>query len=216
METSQWITIRETEKLLHRSFDTIQDMARAGKIITRYTPPKTGGQRGRWHVDRASVLAYIASQRVYRKPTVAEAAWAAGFIDGEGSLQVGVTRQVQKSGHITISHSAYVCVAQTDREPLDWLAEMFGGTVREVKRYSSQHNRCWNWLACSQNAERVLRAIMPYLRLKHPQALLLLELCDQKHAYRCSPRTVTSADIEQREAIKNQVQILNKRKEPAG
>ena len=54
-------------------------------------------------------------------PLETDKAYAAGLIDGEGSISA------RRHTHVRNSFSICVRVGMCDREPLDWLASIFGG-----------------------------------------------------------------------------------------
>lgn len=63
------------------------------------------------------------SARAQVRPTKVDLAWAAGFIEGEGSFSV----------HKVVKGKPYVylTVTQVQREPLERLLRMFGGTIQQ-------------------------------------------------------------------------------------
>lgn len=87
-----------------------------------------------------------------------EAAWAAGFIDGEGHFG----RTNSKGGP---NRRLVIAVAQVHREPLDRLQGLFGGTV--YGPYPSQHEKGhayyqWN-LAGHEAVSQAAAAMRPYM-----------------------------------------------------
>jgi hypothetical protein len=126
-----------------------------------------------------------------------DAAWAAGFLDGEGSI--GVYRS-----HSTYSLTVYA--GQKVREPLDKLSEMFGGNVRwNAKR--SQASGLWDWKRHGVSAVAVLEAVMPYLTVKRPQAELAIEF---QAILQSAPLRVrlTGADLDLRRRYYDELRAL--------
>jgi hypothetical protein len=97
-----------------------------------------------------------------------DAAWAAGFLDGEGSFQL-------KSRRGGLDYSPYINAAQIDLRPLEKLADLLGGKIYERPTPKKEnHSRCWQWdLFGVQNIIRVVPIIRPYLVLKGEQADLI-------------------------------------------
>ena len=97
-------------------------------------------------------------------------AYAAGILDGEGSICLTKNR----SGRWP---SPQVAVASTDRELLDWLREQFSGSISIKKPRRSTHQVSYDWKLTDQNALRFLQLVRPYLRIerKISRADLLLE-----------------------------------------
>ena len=92
-------------------------------------------------------------------------AYAAGFIDGEGCLSVG------KTWKIAISCS------NTDKPTIKWLHKNFGGSYYSSKRKRKPNHRTMHtWQIVSLNAYNFCKMIVPYLKIKTEQALLLIAI----------------------------------------
>lgn len=89
-------------------------------------------------------------------------AWAAGIVDGEGSINL---RQAPSRGYWELR----VAVGNTDPRMVVLLREMFGGSV---STYQPKGNRrlLWKWHVSNRLAEKCLRQIMPWLVTKKDQA----------------------------------------------
>ena len=86
--------------------------------------------------------------------------WAAGFIDGEGCFTIA------KMTHYN-SHRIRLTVGQSNPGPLQFLKGFFGGSL-----YGK--NRHYTWEVTDAAAERVIRALRPYLKVKSDEADILL------------------------------------------
>jgi len=98
-------------------------------------------------------------------------AWAAGFIDGEGCIGV------YSVGANRTSYALKLAVEQTDRRPLDMLAEILGvGRVAPVARKPRHGCRpTWRWNCYAGEAADALAALHEFLILKRDQATAALE-----------------------------------------
>jgi hypothetical protein len=112
-------------------------------------------------------------------PDVATLAYLAGILDGEG--YIGVKRSANP-GRVTPGHHARVSVKMNTPAPaVALLAETFGG------RHASENGRAMMcWQVTDAAAERTLRALLPYLRVKREQAENALALrawqgCARQH-----------------------------------
>lgn len=107
----------------------------------------------------------------FRLWSEADRAWAAGFIDGDG--MISFYRIPSRLNEFFIK----VTAVNTNRDPLDKLQLMFGGSVCEMTKESNCHNwaASWQWSVSHRLAERVLRALSGYFVAKHNQATLALE-----------------------------------------
>jgi hypothetical protein len=105
-----------------------------------------------------------------------------GFFDGEGSVCIGRRgKKDHKFLQLTIS------ITQTNREILEWVNEVLGGTGR-VKVKNPGHKTkalvlnlgynlkiCYELVWTSKKAEVVLKTLLPYLKVKLGQAKIALE-----------------------------------------
>lgn len=99
-------------------------------------------------------------------PEVAKA-YAAGLIDGEGSIYVCRGSR----GQLIIR----VAVVMTDRSPLDFLALWFGQTVHERAGRTITGRPTYEWRAAGRKAQAFLEVINEHLVLKSPQARLAMQ-----------------------------------------
>jgi hypothetical protein len=107
-----------------------------------------------------------------------EAAYAAGILDGEGSISV--TRN-----HSGRWPSPQVSVASTDRELLEWLQVRFGGSISTKQPRQPQHSLSFDWKLTDRRALRFLMMVKPHLVIERK-----LRRCDLLlQAYlECTPR----------------------------
>ena len=85
-----------------------------------------------------------------------EAAYAAGILDGEGSIQF-------VRNHRSRWPSPSVSIASADRELLDWIRSRVGGTIIQKKTYRPQHSPAYEWRLTDRRALQFLGIVRPYL-----------------------------------------------------
>ena len=106
---------------------------------------------------------YVPEDDLIQKANIA--AWAAGFVDGEGSFSI----VYQKS----LKHHSFIVVAtacQNDIRPLLKLKEVYGGTIYQEKR-----DEIYRWHIYGFALARFLREVIPFLIVKKEEALLCLK-----------------------------------------
>lgn len=81
-------------------------------------------------------------------------AWAAGFIEGEGSFG-----RVGNRHHYVF----LVCASQADREPLDRLVALFSGAISVRGPNPPGKRDIFRWQVTGRQAQVVYAAIRPYL-----------------------------------------------------
>ena len=92
-----------------------------------------------------------------------QAAWAAGFVDGEGCITFGTRGNLYPR----------VCASQKFREPLDHIRDVLGGVVVALKPWANGA-QYYEWSANGSVAIAALKVMLPYLRLKREQAELVI------------------------------------------
>lgn len=90
-------------------------------------------------------------------------AWAAGFIDGEGCIDLKRN---------TLSCTPRVRATQTDIRPLRRLQRYWGG---KIYRVTSDHKDAWEWYLSGDQAFAFLERIVRSLTNKQDEARLLIE-----------------------------------------
>ena len=78
-----------------------------------------------------------------RKPTIIDIGWAAGFLEGEGTFNVN-------HGALLGSASSKVSATQKQREPLERLQALFGGSIVVFKA------KYWRWTVYGSRARGVM------------------------------------------------------------
>lgn len=98
--------------------------------------------------------------------TETDKAYTAGIMDGEGCIRL------QKNYGLDVS------VGNTDLDLLMWLKEHWGGKIHPNRWHSPTRNAkpFYHWRICGGDAFPMLRAILPYMVVKHNRAQKALEL----------------------------------------
>jgi hypothetical protein len=107
-----------------------------------------------------------------------DAAYAAGILDGEGSISL---TRIQKNRW----PSPVVSVSSTDYELLEWLRERWGGCIVHKRTYAEHHTPSYTWSLTDRRALGFLKIIRPFLVIRRKIArcdLLLGEYLS------CTPR----------------------------
>lgn len=94
-------------------------------------------------------------------------AYAAGIIDGEGSLCFDMA----SGTHVGVPK---VYVAMTKREVVYWLKDNFNGYLR---LYKNNYGPTYTWMLSGPGCQPFVEMIKPYLKLKVHQANVMLAFC---------------------------------------
>ena len=143
-----------------------------------------------------------------RELTDIEAAYIAGLIDGEGCL--AIIRQKNSNCRGGYAYRCGLRFANSNQAIVEWLAEKVGtGCVKahQPKMRNSKCQRCWDiW---GDDAAALTQRLLPYLRIRRPQADLLLSF--QAALKRREGPTLTDQELAFREACYHQSRSLNQR-----
>ncbi|KKM78136.1 hypothetical protein LCGC14_1363000 [marine sediment metagenome] len=99
-------------------------------------------------------------------------AYAAGIMDGDGSIQI----QELHDRRTPVTKTRYrfiIYLAGCERAPIDLLCDQWGGGICETQTLTGRSY--FKWWVMGDKATRFLEDILPYLVGKTDQALLALE-----------------------------------------
>ena len=128
-------------------------------------------------------------------------AYFAGIFDGEGAI--GITKHVSKNGY---KRGYYFELVVQLANSVEWLPQSlkmaFGGHIsfQDASKGSFVGKLpLWRWTAHARQAALFLKAILPYLKLKHYQAEIAIQFQDAK--YYGKRRTETQYAVEEAQRI---------------
>jgi hypothetical protein len=137
-------------------------------------------------------------------------AWAAGFIDGEGTI----TLKRYKSHYTThkIHYQPFVSLGQANYDGhfagVERMKEIFGGSVSKYKAVPPRQEQL-TWCVVSRQAVDCLKRIRPYLIVKAKHADLLIsyyETAGLRESYR-----ITDEELAKREKIWSKMRSMNQK-----
>lgn len=116
------------------------------------------------------------AKRISDDVTLADIAYLAGIIDGEGTIGSRRTGPEPYTAYVL-----YLQIANTDYRLMRWCEEKFGAKIQHGGKRQKEHHK-QGWAACwyASYAKEVIRLIEPYLKLKHEQALIALDFPTDK------------------------------------
>lgn len=132
-------------------------------------------------------------------------AYMAGIIDGEGAIQISVTK---KQGRTAV-HRLTVSVGTTDIEAMQALGELWGRTAIVVHPKGEGNLRSWAKLQWqSAMAANFLRELRPFLRLKAKHADIALAFADELNPESDRAVRITPERWERREELRAQLSAI--------
>ena len=133
-------------------------------------------------------------------------AWMAGFFDGEGS--VCILRTKATGTRRTPAYDLRISIGNTSEDALETFAQNFGAKIHTVRKQASTKQQ-YRWHVCGERAAMVLRALLPFLRVKHKQALLGLEYIAARTPVALGAVLTTPEEIALREEYYQKMLDLN-------
>lgn len=138
-------------------------------------------------------------------------AWAAGFLDGEGSVRIRRTWSKSTARRV---YSVSLSAVQVEREPLERLVTLFKGTInpkQQVNIRRANSSPYWAWMITGQRAVESLKGMLPYLTVKRDRALLAIEFHRLTGPKRSGARRLSDQEMASRHAYFEQMRVLNLR-----
>lgn len=107
--------------------------------------------------------------------TDVEAAYIAGFFDGEGTC--GSHLQQKRNCTYVNSYATSVAIVNTNRGILEWIQKTSGlGLIYNKPRAKAQHRPAYSLDMPEHHVVKFLKMVQPYVKLKARQVELVLEL----------------------------------------
>jgi hypothetical protein len=134
-------------------------------------------------------------------PEPVDLAYAAGFIDGEGSIIIA--RRRIKGRHDI--HLPMIDVTQNDPSVLYWLRDLFGAGYIGKRPEAKIHS----FRIANRAAIDTARLLLPYLKVKQEQAKILIAFKDDALWRRGGNKSVPPHEHQRREELTDRMGKLN-------
>jgi hypothetical protein len=114
---------------------------------------------------------------IRKEYTVAQLAYMAGIMDGEGTFYIGNYSGNRLNGDK--HYQTIIAIASTDQSLIGWLHNTFGGSTREYtpnQMAKNSRKQVYRWQATSNRLLHICEEIMPYLVIKKRQCEIMIEI----------------------------------------
>lgn len=136
--------------------------------------------------------------------------YLAGILDGEGTLRINKMKPNPKFHIAHTRYTAGMSVGMVDKEPIDLLAKHLGGSVCIERAPSEGRRPIYRWAVSGRKSVfRALCLVLPYLRVKRPQAEILLDFILNYVDMRHQPKEVRRRELLRREELYHKMRELN-------
>ena len=119
------------------------------------------------------------SKYTRRDYTIAEAAYMAGLMDGEGTFFIGNYSKTKNQFFQTVLR-----ITSTDKCMIEWAKSTFGGWMNEYtskQRAANCKGPVWSWGCTGERLDHICEIMLPYLVAKKKQAQILLDMRKTYH-----------------------------------
>ena len=139
-----------------------------------------------------------------------ELAYAAGIIDGEGSISI--VRIAPKRGRVSPAFDIDISVAMTDDVAVRWLYITFGGCFSTFQPKNLAYRKSYRWHLYGSLPDAFLKKIQPFIKVKAPQVAIALALrrSISETRYKGSHR-LNVAIVQDREKLCQEMHALNRK-----
>lgn len=137
----------------------------------------------------------------------AEIGYIAGFLDGEGNISLSMSKPKKRNGYIQLR--PVVAFSNTNREVIDWLSSIFGNSTIYLHggKRGNEKNVWATRISNLRDILAVLELLLPYLKIKKRQAVLLSGYCKSRLEAIIEGKRLSSKDYNVAEKLK----VLNRR-----
>lgn len=138
--------------------------------------------------------------------TPEELAYAAGFFDGEGCINIAKWRQLcSETREPGTYYKLRIILANTYLPTLEWFQATWGGAIN-TKPIFGNRVQGYNWTLAQPQSARFLEEILPYLKQKRTEAELGLEFYRSNRRFGRNARPVEY--VADREAFYKRMRAL--------
>lgn len=109
--------------------------------------------------------------------SVAEMAYLAGIVDGEGSIYIGNFSSNPKTG--SKYYQTNIEVTNSDKPLMDWIVQVFGGRISiytAAQRPKNARRTYYRWIATGERVTHLAEILLPYLIAKKKQAEIMTKM----------------------------------------
>ena len=105
-----------------------------------------------------------------------ELAYIAGLFDGESCIRIKKAKAYPCQGRATPGYHACIMIHMVEEAAIRFVAETLGGWYYKEKASAAQGRPLFKWSTSDRKAEAILRLLLPFLRVKKPQAEVVIAL----------------------------------------
>ena len=139
------------------------------------------------------------------KMTEIEIAYLAGIFDGEGYISIESPRS--KTSACGRNIKLRIGIANTNLDLLQWIQSEFGGLIFD-KHGPAHRRKCYDLQLKASGAEKFVRKVYPFLKIKKLQAEVALKFRESFH--HTDKRRISDELVKERFQAKTDLMRLNK------
>jgi len=104
--------------------------------------------------------------------------YLAGLFDGEGTIRINAGRNIKN--YTNTRYSPAISIGMSDEKVIKLISKTFKGKVNINKECVLNRKIMYRWGTSGRNRVlKIVKILLPYLKVKKPQALLIIKFCER-------------------------------------
>ena len=104
--------------------------------------------------------------------------YLAGLFDGEGTIRINAGRNIKS--YTNTRYSPAISIGMSDEKVIKLISKTFKGKVNINRECVLNRKTMYRWGTSGRNrVSEILKILLPYLKVKKPQALLVIKFCER-------------------------------------
>jgi len=128
-------------------------------------------------------------------------AYVAGIIDGEGAILINQKGGLDRNGKPRRGVACNLVIGNTNEWLIRWLSFSFGGGVYSSHRNHLKWKTQYFWRPNGRLTLDILKVVLPYLRIKKPQAELAIQFLERRYSNNMSHKGEKLLAIEEADRL---------------
>lgn len=102
--------------------------------------------------------------------------YLAGLFDGEGTIRINAGKNIKS--YTNIRYSPAIAIGMSDEKVMKLISKTFGGKIH--KECVLNRKTMYRWgTSGRKKVLKIVKTLLPYLKVKKPQALLIIKFCER-------------------------------------
>ncbi len=139
-------------------------------------------------------------------------AYLAGIVDGEAYIGIKKSKPHKQNGERSSTYYERIQIRMVDEVAIKLFSDTFGGSYYREAPHADKGKPLYAYQVSDRSACRIIKQLLPYLKVKKRDAELVLELRklkEQLHSYGHGKGKMSEEDLQCRESLYNKLKVLH-------